>query len=259
MLAEFTVAFALLAGMLAANELGFQIGRFAARRRAERENKDEGTRLGPMQGAVLGLVGLLLGFSFAGAGSRFIDRQDLIVKEANAIGTAYLRADLLDEPQRADLRATLRRYTESRLAAMRALGGKNAQEVLAAAFQEAEQLQSRMWKTATEGVAARPGSAVLVIPAVNDVIDIHSTRVASSNRHVPSLVLALLIGCSVVALATMSYGCGLTGRRRLSVTGPVALLIGAALWTTLDMDYPRSGLIRISDAPLAALRFDDAK
>ena len=94
---------------------------------------------------------------------------------------------------------------------------------------------------------------VVVLPPVNDVIDMHATRVAAGRKHLPMLVLGLLIACSLLGVAVIGYGCGLGRRRSLPMTVSLAVLIGAALWTTIDLDYPRRGLIKLSDAPLRDL------
>src|SRR6185436_171858 len=110
---EVGVAVALLGGLALALEAGFRMGRAAGRRRAAAEKA--GGQVGAIQGAVLGLLGLLLGFSFAAAGARFVEKQDLIVQEANMIGTAYLRADLLEEPHATRLRQALEEYVRHRI------------------------------------------------------------------------------------------------------------------------------------------------
>ena len=109
---DLAVALGLFALLLVALEGGFRRGRRAI------QDRDDGSNahIGSIQGAILGMLGLLLAFSFAAAGARFLERQDLIVREANAIGTAYLRADLLDEPHGSELRAALQSYTEHRIA-----------------------------------------------------------------------------------------------------------------------------------------------
>src|SRR5262245_56852491 len=108
---EVLIAVGLLIFLLASLEVGFWAGQRAS-------SDDFGVssgQLGASQGAIVGLLGLLLAFSFAGAGARFLERQDLIVQEANAIGTAYLRAGLLDDPHRSELRATLKQYAQLRV------------------------------------------------------------------------------------------------------------------------------------------------
>src|SRR5262245_40267492 len=234
--------------LLLVQEAGFRAGRRAIRAR-DTEMKSQ---VGPIQGAVLGLLGLLLAFSFAAAGARFLERQDLIVEEANAIGTASLRADLLDEPQRSELRAALKRYTAHRLEVSATL----RRGVDPSALSEVERLHERIWSAAVAGVSVRPASTLAVLAPVNEVIDMHATRLAASRKHLPSLVLGLLIACSALAIAVIGYGCGMGGRRRAPMTVALALLIGVGLWITVDLDRPRAGLMQLSDAPLAALRFD---
>ena len=97
-----------------------------------------------------------------------------------------------------------------------------------------------------------------VLPPINDVIDLHSTRIAAGRKHLPGLVVGLLIACSLLALAVIGYGGGIGGHRRAPLTVSLTLLIGLSLWITIDLDHPRAGLLRLSDDPLRALRFDDA-
>jgi hypothetical protein len=245
---ELAVCAGLFGLLLASLEVGFRAGRHAAR---DADARASG-QVGALQGAVLGLLGLLLAFSFAAAGARFLERQDLIVAEANAIGTAFLRADLLDEPHRSQLRAALARYTERRLEISSRLRGG----IEPGALQEVERMHAQIWSAAVAGVGARPGSALAVLPPVNEVIDLHATRLAAGRKHLPSLVLGLLIVSSALAIGTIGYGCGMGGSRRAPMTSSLALLIGAALWITIDLDHPRGGLLRLSDAPLEALKLD---
>jgi hypothetical protein len=246
--ADVWVAAGLVVLLVAALEAGYRTGRKAA---SERDG-EASSQIGAIQGAILGLLGLLLAFSFAAAGSRFLERQDLIVEEANAIGTAYLRADLLDEPHRSELRSALQRYTEHRIEVSRDI----RTSLDPAAQAEVERFHARIWGAASAGVAARPGSMLAVLPPINELIDLHATRLAASRKHLPGLVMGLLIACSLVAAAVMGYGCGISGHRRAPLTLALALLIGASLWVTIDLDYPRAGLMRLSDAPLESLRFD---
>lgn len=237
----------ILASLLVALELGFRAGRRAT---ADTDPRAAG-QVGAIQGAVLGLLGLLLAFSFAAAGARFLERQDLIVQEANAIGTAYLRADLLDDPHRTDLRSALRRYTEHRIE----LSTRLRSGISTDAAAEIESLHARMWAAAVAGVAAKPAFMVGVLPPINEVIDLHSTRLAAGAKHLPMLVMGLLVSSSLLAVAVIGYGCGTGGRRRAPLTVSLALLIGIALWITIDLDHPRAGLLQLNDAPLQALKF----
>jgi hypothetical protein len=235
----------LLIALVCSLEAGYRLGR-----RAVRSGEDSGGgQIGAIQGALLGLLGLLLGFSFAGAASRFLERQDLIVEEANAIGTAYLRADLLDEPHGGHMRKALAEYVRHRLDATKSLAAGLSPDTAA----QVNEFHTRLWNAARDGVVDKPEATLAVLNPVNEVIDLHSTRVAAGRKHLPALVLGLLIGCSLLAIAVIGYGCGISGRRSLSMTVPLAVLIAATLWTTIDLDHPRAGLIRLSDAPLEEL------
>ena len=245
---ELGVAAGLLLGLAGAQELGYRLAQRGSK--SEKNAERGGGQIGAIQGALLGLLGLLLGFSFAGAASRFIERQDLIVQEANAIGTAYLRADLLDEPHAARMRQVLEQYVRHRVEVSKTLAEGPRPEVEA----QVARFHTQLWAAARDGVLAKPAMTMAVLNPVNDVIDFHSTRVGASHKHLPALVLGLLIVCSLLAMAVIGYGCGLAGRRSMLMTVSLAALIAAALWTTIDLDYPRSGLIQLSDEPLAQLK-----
>lgn len=242
------IAVAVLLALALAVEAGYRSGRRAVR---HKEAPASGL-VGAIQGAMLGLLGLLLGFSFAGAAGRFMERQDLIVDEANAIGTAYLRADLLDEPHAAQLRDALAAYVRHRVELSRHL----QRGLPAGALAEIEADHNAIWTAARDGALTKPATMMPVLGPVNEVIDLHSLRVAAGRKHLPGLVLGLLAVCSLLAMAVIGYGCGLTGRRCRPMTTALAILVGAALWTTLDLDHPRIGLIRLSDAPLQQLHLD---
>ena len=247
-LEDLLMAGGILALLLIALEVGFTVGRRAT---ADADPR-AGAALGAIQGAILGLLGLLLAFTFAAAGGRFLERQDLIVQEANAIGTAYLRADLLDEPHRSDLRAALKRYTEHRID----VSSRLRHGLEPAALAEVERLHVRIWSAAIAGVTAKSSVMMGVLIPINEVIDLHATRLAAGKKRLPTLIMGLLMACSALAVGVTGYVCGMGGRRRVPLTVALALLISAALWITVDLDHPRAGLIQLSDAPLKALKFD---
>ncbi len=242
---EILIAGALLAVPFVALECGFRIGQRASKAR----EAISGSLAGPIQGATLGLLGLLLGFSFAGAAGRFMERQDQIIREANAIGTASLRAELLDAPHRDALRAALREYVSHRVQATEQIRFNPTAEVLA----EVDEKLRFIWDFARQGVEAKPSVGVLVLNPVNEVIDLHAMRVATGRKHLPALVLVLLVVSSIVAIGMIGYACGTAKKRAHAMTLPLALLISVALWTIIDLDYPRIGLIQLDDRPLLEL------
>lgn len=240
---EHLVALAVFGGSLLVLEVAYQFGRRV-------KPKEAAPQLATVQGATLGLLGLLLGFSFSGATGRFIDRQDIVVREANAIGTAYLRTDLM-EPARADaLRATLREYLDARIELFSELDPTR----LAAARARLADLQRAAWNTAADAARSNPAIGNLVLPPLNEMFDLLSTRDNLSERHIPPLVLLLLCGCAALSISTIGYGCGLQRRRGLGTVGTFTLLISVALWITIDFDYPRRGLIKVSSKPFVEAR-----
>lgn len=214
-----------------------------------RKGQSDVAQLGTIQGAILGLLGLLLGFSFSGAATRFVDRQDLIVQEANAIGTAYLRADLLTDPHAEFLRKTLETYVQDRVSFFQT-GTALIEPGLA---QRTAQQHRDMWQAALEGVQETSHVAVVVLPAVNDVIDLHTTRIATAHRHLPLLIITLLVVCAALGMLSVGFGCGLSGKRSRLMTSSLALLVCTVLWVTIDLDYPRHGGIQIRQQPLLDL------
>ncbi len=175
-------------------------------------------------------------------------RQLYLVQEANAIGTADLRAALLDETHREEVRGLIKKYLDKRIE-LQAAERESVNKIVA----ESEALQTQIWNAAVQGVEARPSTGLLVLPPINDVIDIHGTRVAASTRHLPVAILVLLLGCALITLWTIGYAAGLGERRNRVLPTSLALFVGATLWVTLDLDYPRFGLIKVDGTPLKAV------
>jgi hypothetical protein len=238
----------LLAGLVAATGGALWLGQVWGARQRRRHTGDE-PQYEVIQGATLALLGLLLGFSFSGASSRFIERQDLIVREANAIGTAYLRADLLPVSERDQLRSALRAYGTMRLAlAQREASGRGAAD----AHQEVAAQQMAIWGIVIRGVEKRPDASQLVAPPVNDLIDLLAARDAATRRHVPIPVMITLWVCAAVSLGSVGYGIGRAGRTIGTQAVLLGVLICASIAVTIDLDYPMRGFIQLDMEPLRA-------
>jgi hypothetical protein len=231
----------LVVGALVASEAGYRLGRLAGPR-------DEAfdKQLGVVRGASFALVAFLIGFAFSGAGARYVDRLDLIVKEANALGTAWLRADVLPEPARGALKDALRQYTADRITLLQA---PDMESVLANSTKVPD-LQGRMWKAGLEGTQGNPSLMLLVLPALNDVIDLHTEHLSGARRHIPPVILIALLATTVVSLAVASFGNGQARERFTTLNFVYGLLLAIALWMTIDLDNPQYGLIRLSTTPL---------
>jgi hypothetical protein len=119
---------------------------------------------------------------------------------------------------------------------------------------EIERLHAQMWSAAMAGVTNKPGTMVGVLPPLNDVIDLHSTRLYAGMKHLPNIVMGLLVASSMLSVCVIGYGYGVGGHRRAALTMPLAIVIGVALWVTIDLDRPRAGLIQLNDGPLLSLK-----
>src|SRR5262249_43004420 len=172
------------------------------------------SQVGAIQAAVLALLGLLLGFSFSMAVSRFDARKQLVVEEANAIGTAYLRARLLPAPQREEVVELLRRYVENRIAAAETRDGAAMQGT----EQRAAELQEQLWARAARAADRDPRSVVtgLFIQSLNDVFDIKEKRTVGLINHVPESALLLVAVVALCGTGLVGYSCGLGARRMLT-------------------------------------------
>jgi len=237
-----------VAGLLAA-EAGFQFGRRQRRIHGEAARSNVST----LQGAILGILALLLGFSFAMAQSRFEARRQLVVMESNAIGTAILRAQLLRAPEGPKVVDLLRQYVDVRLVFHEvSLDGDKLREV----NRETDRLQAELWALAVKAVerSSRPAIAGLFVQSLNEVIDLHATRLNAMRNHVPESVLWLLCFVTVLALGLTGYGSGLGGDRNTWPTVTTAVLIAVVVVVIMDLDRPRRGLIRVGQESMVELR-----
>ena len=233
-----------LLAMLAVSELGRRFG--MARIARDPEGLAKG--IGAAEGAVFALLGLLLAFTFSGAASRFEDRRHLITAEANAIGTAYLRVDLLSPDVQPAMKDLFRRYLDGRLETYR-----NAQDLAAtkASLAEDVALQGEIWKLAVED-ATKPGTptpvATLVLPALNEMIDITSTRVMATRNHPPVVVFVMLAALSLVGALLVGYGTSVNRQRTWLHNLVFAAILTLTIYVIVDFEFPRVGLIRVDDA-----------
>lgn len=246
---EILLLLAAIAAFLVVIEFGFRLGRNRRRQSSEAEH----AHVGALQASLLGLLGLLLGFTFAMAVSRFDTRKSLVLEEANAIGTAYLRIDLLPAQQRPELKRLFREYVETRLAFYEA-GVKKVR--LEEANASASRLQEHIWTLASTAAAQDPDSVMagLLIQALNEMFDLREKRQVALDNHVPETVIYLLFAVALGALGFISYGTGLTGERRHRSTAIFALLIALVLTVILDLDRPRRGLVRVSQESMLRLQ-----
>lgn len=240
----FAIAALLLVLLLACHEIGYRLGC-----RVKGFDDDYKRRVDMIRTAILALVTFLIGFSFSAAGSRYIDRQDMIVREANAIGTSYLRTMLLPEPQRSALQAELRQYTADRLQLLHSYGPEAVKPLL----QKAGDAQQRMWRLGMEGVGTDRQFANFMLSPLNDVFDIHSEHLSAARRHIPEEILIVIVITAAIGLGMIGYDNGLVRKRYFVLSGAFAVVSAAALWMTIDLDRPRHGFVRANELPYTEL------
>lgn len=234
--------------LLAAGELGYRVGLW------KRARADEVLRsqISTTQAAVFGLLALLLAFTFSMAVQRFDVRKQLVLDEANAIGSAYLRADFLDARVRDEMRSLLRTYVDLRLE----YGSEPEGERREQAFAEARALQGKMWTVAVAAVRQpdSPRIAQLFVESLNELVDVDAKRMAAYANTVP-LTVWFLLGCiAVLAVFTNGYGAGSGGHRLVLSMLMLPLVTAAVIAVCVDLDRPRRGLILVSQQSMAQLR-----
>lgn len=207
---------------------------------------------GVLQAATLGIVGLLLAFGLTLAIERYEKRRAVVVEEANAIGTAYLRAQTLDEPIRSESLDLLRRYNDVAITVAEEVPGSDAMAETIAAH---EVLQRRLWSLAGQSLRDAPVATAprLYVDSLNEVFDQESTRVAALNNRVPGAVLTLEVVAAALALGLLALYLAVLGRGPITVV-LAALLVTMLLYVTFDLDRPTRGLITIPEAPFVSLK-----
>jgi hypothetical protein len=207
---------------------------------------------GVLQAAMLGIVALLLAFSLSLAMGRYEDRRAAVVDEANTIGTAYLRAQTLEEPMRTRSLALLRDYTDLAILASNEVPGGDLLRRTAA---DEEVIQRRLWRLAGRALAESPAESAprLYVDSLNALIDQQTVRISALNNRVPATVLILDIVAAAVALGLLALYLSFLGRGPVTVL-LASLLVAMLLFVTFDLDRPTRGLITVPDTPLASLR-----
>jgi hypothetical protein len=227
-------------------EAGFRLGRWWQ----ERTPGEQEGPTGFLVGSILALLAFLLAVTMGMASDRFDARRAIVLDEANAIGTTYLRAGYLPEPASSQIRELLRQYVPIRIVV-------TDQTDLAADIQRSNEILNQTWAIA-EGVAKTTDQGDLVslfLDSLNQTIDLHETRItAGIYARVPETVVLLLIFGSALSLGMVGYSAGLTRRRSLLSAAVLVLVLGAVIMIVVDLDRPREGFIQVNQQPLVDLQ-----
>jgi hypothetical protein len=246
-----TLSGGLFVGMLVFAEAGRRLGL----QRLARDSEAARAGFGVVEGAIFTLMGLLIAFTFSGAAARFDTRRHLVVEEANAIGTAYLRLDLLPAGTQEALRESFRDYVDARLEVYRKLPDITAAKQ---ALTHATRLQGQIWSQALAASQQAPQPAtMLLLPALNAMIDITTTRTVATQIHPPPVVFVML--CVLALASSLLAGYGMAGGRPSGSwlhALAFAAIMAVTVYVILDLEYPRLGLIRVEaiDQVLVDLR-----
>lgn len=244
------IAGGLLVAMLLAIEAGYRLGRAHERE----ETAPARTHVNAIQASLLGILALLLGFTFSSSLQRYEVRSEAVVSEANAIGTAWQRASLLPGPYRDEAREALREYIDVRIVASDSPVENH--EGLDAMRVDTKRAQARLWDVARRAVVASPNPVTtgLYAEAVNALTDAYTTRNAALDRHVPEVVLFLLLATFLMTGLVVGFATGVAGVRPSLASHVMVALIAILVFIILDLDRPRRGLVQVDRASLLELR-----
>ncbi len=247
---SFLIVGLLLIALLAATEAGYRVGYKFAR------DTDETTRaqISTIQTSMLGVLALLLAFTFSLSLQRYDTRSEAVNNEANSIGTAALRTGLLPESVRTESQALMRDYLDLRIRAGQiSLDRVDERDSV---LRESDRVFNLLWENALQASRedASPVTSGLFIQSLNDLIDAYGSRDAALERHVPELVLFLTFGTLILTACLVGYSSGITKHRTTFAAYTLLLLIICLVFIIIDLDRPRRGLIEVSHQSLIDLR-----
>jgi hypothetical protein len=244
-------AVVLFGGVIVCMRIGWRIGR----KRLLALGEDAQAGLGGLDGAVFGLMGLLIAFTFTGAATRFDARRQLVTEHVNAIGTAWLRLDLLAEPEREKARDGFRRYVDTQL---EIVGNSGNDDAVLAGMDRLSVIQQEIWETLIH--AARSDKTLpltqAVLPPANEMFDLSTTRFMAAQQHPPVAVFVMLGLLVLVSGLLAGYGMAKAERQSTLHLFGFAAIMALSVYLILDIEYPRLGLVRIDsfDRAMIALR-----
>ncbi len=242
----FLLFLALLAIYMAVAEIGYRMGRRAFSSRTADETSRSG--IGFIVGGILGLLAFLLGISLSLADGRHNERRGVVVGEANAIGTAWLRAGVIGGEEGARMQALIAEYGEVRIRVYRDIRTREDGDRLDA---ETARLHTALWDIATEVARAKPTPiSGLMLAALNEMFDLATTQKRFFTERVPTHILRLLLWTSILAVGAMGYHFGSTGFRQLVMSTLLLVLWASALVLIVDINRPRQGTVTISHDPI---------
>jgi hypothetical protein len=231
--------------ILIAFELGYQISK---RHGAFKKGVEPGT-LGSMVGGLIGLLGFLLAFTFSIATKQFTARKQIVLQEANAIGTAYMRADLIDAEYESEIKRLLKEYVDIRL---QAVTSTNVSKDLA----KSVELHGLLWAQVSAASKAKPNTnTAMLVQSINNVIDTHEKRVTAALRNrIPMSIWITLLAISFMTMATIGIKAGFSESRSLIAVIPMIFAFASLTTLIVDLDRSQEGLLKVGQESMISLQ-----
>ena len=244
------IAVLLFVTILVFNEIGFRIGRYV---QASTDSELK-TLTGSIQASILGLLALLLGFTFSMSMQRYDNRSLALIDEANAIGTAVLRIKLLPSQYQEITNVLMQQYVDARIEMSQINMTKHEERKVY--NQKVSDLQGALWSVAVAATHDDPHPVITgaFVKSLNDMIDSQGKRNALLQMHVPQVVLLLLFIVFISSGSILGYSGGLSGKRLIAPAVLVSLLITLIVFIIIDLDRPKRGLIQINQDSLIEVK-----
>lgn len=246
--------------MLLAEEVGYRVGLLRRAHWGEADGEIGGG--GVVLTAMFAILGLIIAFTFSSSIDRYEKRKQAVIVEANALGTAYLRANLIAEPGRTELKEALYQYALTRVPNTKQPKNIYSEEERLAAFHQTLQAIELIWPITENIVVSSPNPGALemsLVAAINDVLDVHTLRIAALFDKLPGAVVWILALIAGAALSVTGYNAGVTGfisRWRMTI---FAFVLTGLMVVIIDFDRPGDGMIRVSRASVQMTIDDMAK
>ncbi|AQT70304.1 hypothetical protein STSP2_03510 [Anaerohalosphaera lusitana] len=235
--------------------LALSTGVFWGRFKAKRPEHEPDSSVGPAVGATLAMVGFLIAFAFALSNERLETRKQLLLDEVNAIGTAYLRTHLLEDPYGREIKKLLEKYVDIRtLVADEAV--RADPEKMKQLIARSEQLQDLMWLQTKKMVEADNKSPVeaVFISSLNELFDLHTSRVVVTRYRFQAIVWYIIYVAMILSMLAVGYQMGLSGRGSTLIVIAVALTFSAILLLVVDLDRTSTGTMVVNQGPMLELQ-----
>lgn len=231
---------------LLAAEIGFQIGLWMQRRDPE---SGKAPISGAIVGGMLGLMAFLLAFTIGIVINQHNGRKAMVVTEANAVGTAFLRAGFLEEPDLTTARELLQEYTEVRLMPV------DDPSLFDYAMSRSEEIQSKLWSIVEKNVKAGKDTDImgLFVESVNEVIDVHALRLAAVELRLPRLLGIVLYIATTLSFLLVGIANSADGKRDFGAILLFALAYVSVMMILVDLDRPQQGFLRVSQSAMTSL------